>query len=210
MNIQGFSGITHAYSQHVSPRPNQATAVAEQENHLRSSATQVSISEQAKALAFSDSTVAERLESIKAKPATQRSKEEFEFVQKHDTKLAEIVAKDPNSQTAEEINYMQQASGFVNTMANLSPQERKLYDELVANGDTEAVRAMGLIAMSRMADGDVALANGVTFDPSKTEITSSNVKRLFSQLFANEDGADSRSFDALAKYLDSRQSPSLA
>ncbi|MOA58853.1 hypothetical protein D3C78_1833340 [compost metagenome] len=69
---------------------------------------------------------------------------------------------------------------------------------------------MGLIAMSRMADGDVALANGVTFDPSKTEITSSNVKRLFSQLFANEDGADSRSFDALAKYLDSRQSPSVA
>lgn len=210
MNIQGFSGITQAYGLHGSPRSNSIPAVTAPSSQQATSATKVSISDEAKALAFPDSGVGARLESIKSKPALQRSAEEVEFLHEKDKKLAEIVAKDPSVQTADEIDYMQQASGFVNTMAKLSPQERKLYDELIAKGESEAARGMGLIAMSRMAEGNVALPNGMAFDPDKTEITSGNVRRLFSQLFADENGSDSKSFDALANYLDGRASSTLA
>lgn len=210
MNIQGFSGISQAYSLNGLPKANQSRSQVVANDGSGSSATQVTISDQAKALAFPEDAVAARLKDIKAKPATQRTSEEFEFVHKNDKKLAEIIAKNPDAQTADEIDYMQKASGFVNTMATLSPQEKKLYDELVAKGETEAMRGMSLIAMSRTVGGDVSLGNGVTFNPSNTEISADNVRNLFSKLFANEDGQNSTSFGALAEYLDRSKHSSLA
>lgn len=207
MNIQGFAGIAQTYGSYGTAWTKQGSATAGTDA-TTSSKTQVSISDQAKALASSDSAVADRLEGIKAKPAVQRTAEDTEFLQRHDTRLAEIAAKDINTRTADEVDYVQKAGGFVNTMANLSPQEKKLYDELVASGNTEAARGMNLIAMSRMNGGDVTLPNGATFDPTQTDISVDNIRKLFSQMFVGADGQDAKSFDALAKYLDSRLSAS--
>ncbi|HIV72460.1 MAG TPA: hypothetical protein H9903_16110 [Candidatus Aquabacterium excrementipullorum] len=122
-----------------------------------------------------------------------------------DARLAEIAAKPESARTAEEIDYQQKAGGFVNTMANLSPDEKKLYNELVAKGETEAVRAMNLLALSRMGGGEVTLPDGTSFDPAKTAITPDNIRKLFSKMFVSDDSQDARSFEALASYLDGRQ-----
>lgn len=204
MNIQGFSGVNQVHGGYGEPRVRQGLTIDDPTSGQTSSATRVSISDQARTLARTDSAIEARMANIKSKPSMDRSAEEFDFIQKNDAKLAQILAKDPSTQTAEEIDYMQQASGFVNTMANLNPKERQLYNELVSNGESDALNGMSLIAMSRMGTGDVALPNGVTFNPDSTEISSSNVRRLFSRLFANEDGSSAKSFDALAKYLDSK------
>ena len=90
-------------------------------------------------------------------------------------------------------------------MANLSPDEKKLYNELVAKGETEAVRAMNLLALSRMGGGEVTLPDGTSFDPAKTAITPDNIRKLFSKMFVSDDSQDARSFEALASYLDGRQ-----
>lgn len=107
--------------------------------------------------------------------------------------------------TAQAIDAQQKAGGFVNTMSKLSPSEKKLYDELVAQGNTEAVRGMNMLALSRMDSGDVTLPNGQTFDPAKTDITPDNIRNLFSRMFVSNDGQDARSFEALASYLDSKK-----
>ena len=120
-----------------------------------------------------------------------------------------VQSKDPKTQTAEDIDDMQKTGGFVNTMANLSPVEKQLYNELVAKGDTDAVRGMNLLALSRMDGGDVTLPNGRTFDPGKTEITANNVRQLFSQMFVSADDQGAKSFEALASYLDGRTQASV-
>ncbi|MFT7724052.1 MAG: hypothetical protein QM788_14690 [Roseateles sp.] len=204
MDIQGFAGIPQAYGVSGAARnkPGAAAGAAE----ASSSGTQVSFSDRARALASSDSAIAARLESIKAKPAVQRSSEEVAFVQANDGQLAGILAKDPQTRTADNISQVQQAGGFVNTMAKLSADEKRLYDDLVAQGDSEAVRAMNLVALSRTGTGEATLPAGQRFDPGKTAITADNVRQLFSQMFVSGDGRDAKSFDALAKVLDATAS----
>lgn len=119
---------------------------------------------------------------------------------------AKAAADADGLQTAEDLDRMQKAGGLVNTMANLSPDEKKLYNELVAQGNTEAVRGMNLLALSRMGGGEVTLPDGTSFDPAKTAITPENIRKLFSQMFVSNDGQDARSFEALASYLDARGS----
>lgn len=67
-------------------------------------------------------------------------------------KLAEITAQGkPHEQlTADELDYVQKASGFVNTFANLSSAEKSLYDKAVASGNTEAAAGIAQIALIRM------------------------------------------------------------
>jgi hypothetical protein len=176
-----------------------------------STGTKLSISDQAKALAASDSQdIQKRLDAIKAKPAVERTPEESDFVVKNDSRMAQIAAKNQNTLTADDVDYMQKAGGFVNTMSNLSPSEKNLYDELAAQGNTEAVRGMNLIALSRMGSGDVTLPNGKTFDPRKTEITSETIRTLFSKMFVSSDGQDARNFEALASYLDGKKQSTTA
>lgn len=166
--------------------------------------TQVTVSDQALALAgSSDAAIQARLAAIKAKPAVERSGADSEFVLKHDTRLAEISAKGTSLKTAEDVDYVQKAGGFVNTMAFLSPSEKQLYNELVAKGDTDAVTGMNLIALSRYAGGgEVTLGDGQTFDPARTAITPENIRQLFSKLFVGADPQHDRAFSALARYLD--------
>lgn len=161
-----------------------------------------------KALAAQDEAVAARLKGIQSTPAAQRSDQDVAFLQRNDPHLAEVLGKNPQARTADDVDYLQKAGGFVNTMAKLSPQEKQLYDELVAKGDTEAVRGMNLIAMSRMGSGEVRLPDGKTFDPAQTAISADHIRQLFSQMFVSADGQDAKSLDALAKFLDSKRSPS--
>lgn len=167
------------------------------------SETKLTISDQAKAMAASDNQdVQAKIEAIKAKPAVERASGDTDFLLKNDRRFAQIATKSEKARTAEDVDYIQKAGGFVNTMANLSPSEKKFYDKLVAEGNTDAVNGMNLIALSRMGSGDVTLPNGQTFDPRKTEITPQNIRNLFSQMFVSTDGQNARSFDALASYLD--------
>lgn len=200
MNIQGFGSVSQLYATNPPVAAKKAQGGAKEgvvpNGGTPISSTSMSISDEASTKA--------RLDDIAAKPAAQRTEADVDFLQKNDKKLAEIIAKGQGQQTADDVDYMQKTGGLVNTMANLSPAEKKMYDELVAKGDTDAVRGMNLIALSRMGGAEVTLGNGTVFDPSKTELTAKNVRELFSQMFVGTDGEDQRSFDALAQYLDGR------
>ena len=194
MNIQGFGSIAQAYTAGASTPVKSSQDSSDSRPAALVVGTSVSISNEA--------AVRARFDGIVSKPATQRTEADTAFLQKNDNKFADILAKDVDKRTADDIDYMQKTGGLVNTMANLSPGEKKLYDELVAKGDTEAVRGMNLVALSRVGGGNVTLPNGAVFDPAKTELTAKNVRDLFSQMFVGTDGQDQRSFDALASYLD--------
>jgi hypothetical protein len=111
------------------------------------------------------------------------------------------------NRTADEIDDMQKAGGFVNTMAYLSPKEKQLYNELVSSGNTLALQGLSLIAMSRVGseDAEVTLPNGKSFNPNRTEITPDNIQNLFKLMFVDKTGDSQRSFDALASFLNKRE-----
>ncbi len=164
-----------------------------------------------------DAAVQRRIDEIKAKPGIHRTQEDGDYLYAHDKRFAEIRDKSrdyggPESLTADELDYLQKAGGFVNTMAELSADEKVLYDELVAQGNTEAAAALNLIAMSRIGMGgqQITLPNGRVFDPTTTEITADNVRNLFRYLHVDETGRTDRMFEALASYLDRRDDPATA
>jgi hypothetical protein len=180
------------------------------------SADKVTISEAAKrmlsnsGLASGTDEVQKQLDVIKSKPAVQRSDADRVYLSEHDdrfTKLQEKVKADGlGSLTSGEVDYMQKATGSVNTMAYLSPKEKALYDDLVAKGNGEAAQGLLLVGMSRigMEGQQVTLPGGQTFDPTKTEVTADNVRKLFSQMFVDASGNSDRLFEALASALDQR------
>lgn len=173
----------------------------------------VTISDAAKAMiAESQATanaqeIQKRLDAIKAKPAVQRSSDEVDFVSKNDKRLAKLVEKGWDSLNSEEADYMQKATGFVNTMSMLSPKEKGLYDELIGQNNREAANALLLVGMSRigMEGQQVTLPNGLTFDPTKTDVTAENIRNLFKHIFAGDSSNTDRTFDVLASYLDQRE-----
>ncbi len=192
---------------------NAASLAARRQMPASSSAensARVSISDAARAMAASpaasgeDAAIQRRLATIEAKPSVERTDEERQFVRDNDKHFAEIAAKPLNQRTAEDIDYMQKATGFVNTMAYLSDAEKQLYNEMVAKGDMEAAKGLGLVAMTRIGGQSATLADGTSFNPSKTEITAANVRRLFSQLVVDPSGDAKRGFDALANFLEKR------
>ena len=164
-----------------------------------------------------DAAVQRRIDEIKAKPGVHRTQEDGDYLYAHDKRFAEIRDKSRDyggaeSLTADELDYLQKAGGFVNTMAELSADEKVLYDELVAQGNTEAAAALNLIAMSRIGMGgeQITLPNGRVFDPTTTAITADNVRNLFRYLHVDETGRTDRMFEALASYLDRRDDPATA
>jgi hypothetical protein len=174
-------------------------------------ADQVSISSAARALlagesSTSDAEVEARLSQIKSKPAVERSAADTEYLLANDKRLAEIRTKDPQTLTADEIDYQQKAGGLVNTMATLSPAEKALYDEMVAAGNYDAVAGMNLIALSRQGMGgqQVRLPDGSSFDPTTTEITPENIRKLFTVMFVDSDGSSAKRLAALAGHLEQR------
>lgn len=221
MIIQGFNNIVSAYGTPLKSSPQRQTPPATAANH----ADRVSISDAAKAMAASsqattqDSEIQKRLDAIKAKPGVERTAADYEYLSKNDQRYAELQDKIKaagingfDSLTADEVDYMQKATGFVNTMAELSPKERALYDELVAKGNHEAAHGLMLVAMSRMgaAGQQVTLPNGKTFDPGDTEVTAANIRNLFRQMFVDPSGNTDRQFEALASYLDKREASNQA
>ena len=204
MNIHGIASAASAYAVPSTassrPKPLQTLLPAQ------GGSTQVSLSDEALALGSTNAEdIQARLKTIKSTPRPEWTQADRDYLQVHDSRYAGILEKPFNARTAEDVDYLQKDGGSVNTMAKLSPKEKALYNELVAQGNLEAVRGMNLLALSRTGEGEVTLANGRSFDPNQTEITPENIRNLFSQMFSGDDDSDARSFEALASYLDGRK-----
>lgn len=123
----------------------------------------------------------------------------------NDKRLAEITAqgKSPEKLTASELDYMQKAGGFVNTMAYLSPTEKALYDKAVTSGNTQAAEGLAQIALIRTGGHMAGGAAGTTYDPSETAITAANVEKYFRYSIVDPSGAANAKFQALIQFLQS-------
>jgi hypothetical protein len=216
MLIQGYNTIAAAYGKSQRPELERQTMPAS----TATLADRVSISDAARAqFAAADKTTAnaeveKRIAEIKSRPNVERSPADFEYLEKHDQRYAELLEKIQahgmngyEVLTADELDYMQKASGMVNTMAYLSSGEKALFDEMVAQGNREAATGLLLVGMSRigMEGQQVTLPNGQSFDPTGTEVTATNVRNLFKYLFVDPSGTTDRSFEALASFLDKRE-----
>lgn len=150
--------------------------------------------------------VAARLAEIKSKGPVNRSAEDTEYLWKNDPGLAAYQEKqkaNPNySPTAAELDYMQKAVGFVNTMASLSEEEKAMYDKAVASGNKEAAAGIGQIAFIRATMGHMAGgAPGTTYDAINTAITPENIKHYFSYTIVDPTGKAQSQFQALINFL---------
>ncbi|HCI12740.1 MAG: hypothetical protein A2063_05785 [Gallionellales bacterium GWA2_60_142] len=132
-----------------------------------------------------------------------RSQEDHDFLFANDKRLAEITAqgKSADQLTADELDYMQKATGLVNTFANLSPAEKALYDKAVASGNTEAAGGISQIALVRMMGHAAGGANGTTYNPLNTEITAANIEKYFSHSIVDPTGKAQSQFQALIQFL---------
>jgi hypothetical protein len=150
-----------------------------------------------------DKSVEARLAEIRAKGGVNTTPEEHDYLFTHDKRLAEITAqgKWDYQLTADELDYMQKATGMVNTFANLSPKEKALYDKAVASGNKEAAAGIGLIALVRMMGNTAGGANGTTYDPLNMEITAANIEKYFSHSIVDSDGTIKSKFQALIQFL---------
>lgn len=145
-----------------------------------------------------------RLAKIKEKDALSRTSADWDYLFANDKQLAEITAKankNPYSLSAAEVDYEQKARGFVNTMGNLSSQEKALYDKAVASGDTQAAAGISQIAFIRTMGNIAGGADGTTYDPSNMPITADNIQKYFSQSIVDPSGKTQSQFQALIQYL---------
>ena len=151
----------------------------------------------------SDKSVEARLAAIKAKDGLSRTQEEQDYVRANDKRLAEITAqgKPPEKLTADELDYMQKAAGFVNTFAYLSPAEKALYDKAVASGNTEAAAGISMIALIRQGGEMAGGANGTTYNSRTTEITAANIEKYFGHSIVDPTGKAQSQFQALIQFL---------
>lgn len=148
-------------------------------------------------------SVEARLAEIRARGPVNRSQEDQNFLFANDKRLAEITAqgKPPEKLTADELDYLQKATGLVNTFANLSPAEKALYDKAVASGNSGAAEGIAQIALIRMGGHMAGGANGTTYDPLNTEITAANIEKYFSHSIVDPTGAAQSKFQALIQFL---------
>lgn len=135
-----------------------------------------------------------------------RSQEDQEFLFANDKRLAEITAqgKPPEKLTADELDYLQKATGLVSTFANLSPAEKALYDKAVASGNAVAAEGIAQIALIRMGGSMAGGANGTTYDPLNTEITAANIEKYFSHSIVDPTGNAQSRFQALIQFLQNK------
>ena len=200
MNIQPVSAtyFAHAMERAASLRHISPAAAAE-------SADPVHISSAARAAlaAEGDASVEAKLASIRARGPINRSEADQAYLFTHDKRLAEIAAqgKPPEKLTADELDYMQKATGMVNTMANLSSAEKALYDKAVASGNTAAAAGISQIALVRMMGHTAGGAGGGSYDPLSTAITAANVERYFSHSIVDPSGQAKAGFQALIAFL---------
>jgi hypothetical protein len=150
-----------------------------------------------------DKSVEASLAAIKSKDGMSRTQEEQDYVRANDKRLAEITAqgKPPEKLTADEMDYLQKAAGFVNTFANLSPAEKALYDKAVASGNAEAAAGISQIALIRQGGNMAGGANGTTYNPLTMEITAANIEKFFSHSIIDQTGQAQSRFQALIQFL---------
>lgn len=148
-----------------------------------------------------DRSVEARLAEIRTSGPVNRSQEDQDFLFANDKRLAEISAKPYNSRTADEIDYMQKATGFVNTFAHLSSAEKALYDKAVASGNTAAAEGIAQIALIRQGGEMAGGANGTTYNSRTTEITAANIEKFFSHSIVDPTGNATSKFQALIQFL---------
>lgn len=204
MNIQPVSATYFAHAmeraaslRHISPA---APADSADPVHISSAARAALAAEGA-------ASVEAKLASIRARGPINRSEADQAYLFTHDQRLAEIAAqsKPPEKLTADELDYMQKATGLVNTMANLSPAEKALYDKAVASGNTAAAAGIGQIALVRMMGHTAGGAGGATYDPLNTAITAANVERYFSHSIVDPTGQAKAGFQALIAFLNAER-----
>jgi hypothetical protein len=148
-----------------------------------------------------DASVEARLSAIKSKDGMSRTQEEQDYVRANDKQLAEITGKPPEKLTADELDYLQKAAGFVNTFANLSPAEKALYDKAVTSGNTEAADGISQIALIRQGGNMAGGANGTTYNPLTMEITAANIEKFFSHSIVDPSGSAQSRFQALIQFM---------
>lgn len=158
----------------------------------------------------SGNAIEARLAKIKATEGMSRTVEDMDFLLANDKKLAEIEAKGDANRTAADIDYVQKARGFVNTMKNLSDDEKALYDELVAKGNTAAAGAISAIAFIREMGHTAGGQNGTTYDPINSKITVEDILKLFRHSIVDPTGETESRFQALVQYLQTRQTEATA
>ena len=207
MIVQSTSALsfTTAAARSLSPRQNPTTTPANIADTIRISqaAREALAASSSSATANNDKSVEARLAEIRASGPVNRSQEDNDYLYANDKRLAEITAqgKSPDKLTAEELDYVQKATGFVNTMANLSPVEKALYDKAVASGNTEATAGISQIALIRMMGHTAGGANGTTYDPLNTEITAANIEKYFSHSIVDPTSEAQSKFQALIQFL---------
>lgn len=188
-----------------SPRQNPAAAPANIADTVRiSQAAREAFAASSSSVATnSDKSVETRLADIRARGPVNRSQEDQDFLFANDKRLAEITAqgKPPEKLTAEELDYVQKATGFVNTFANLSSAEKALYDKAVASGNADAAAGIAQIALIRMGGHMAGGANGTTYDPLNTEISAANIEKYFSHSIVDPTGEAQSKFQALLQFL---------
>ncbi len=149
----------------------------------------------------SDKSIEARLAEIRAHGPVNRSQEDHDFLFANDKRLAEISAKSYDTRTADEIDYMQKATGLVNTFAHLSSTERALYDKAIASGNSAAAEGIAQIALIRQGGEMAGGANGTTYNPRTTEITVANIENFFSNSIVDSTGNAASRFQALVQLL---------
>jgi hypothetical protein len=207
MNVQSTSAFLFppAVARSPSVRQYLAASPANTADTVRISqaAREALAASSASAAAGNDPSVEARLAAIKGKDGPSRTQEEQDYVRANDKRLAEITAqgKPPEKLTADELDYLQKAAGFVNTFANLSPAEKALYDKAVASGNAEAAAGISQVAFIRMMGHTAGGANGTTYDPLNTEITAANIASYFSHSIVDPTGEAQSKFQALIQFL---------
>ena len=144
-----------------------------------------------------------RLAEIRANGAVNRSQEDQDYLFAKDKRLAEITAqgKQDEKLTADELDYVQKATGLVNTFANLSSAEKMLYDKAVASGNVEAAAGIAQIALVRMGGHMADGASGTTYDPLNAEISTVNIAKYFNHSIIDPTGEAQSKFQALIQFL---------
>jgi hypothetical protein len=202
MNIQPVSAtyFAHAMERAASLRHISPAAPAD-------SADPVHISSAARAAlaAEGDASVEAKLASIRARGPINRSEADQAYLFTHDQRLAEIAAQASRPKSSPRTNWTTWATGMVNTMANLSPAEKALYDKAVASGNTAAAAGISQIALVRMMGHTAGGAGGATYDPLNTAITAANVERYFSHSIVDPTGQAKAGFAALIAFLNAER-----
>ena len=205
MNVQPTASallFTSAVAGPPSPRQYLAASTA-------NAADSVCISQAARdALAASasgnnDKSVETRLAEIRARGPVNRTQEDRDFLFANDKRLAEITAqgKPPEKLTADELDYLQKATGFVNTFAQFNSAEKALYDKAVARGNAAAAEGIVQISFIRQGGEMAGGANGTTYNPRATEITAANIEKFFSHSIIDPTGNAATKFQALIRFL---------